>query len=105
LSGTAAELSGHYPGWRPNPASPLLAACQAVYREKFGEESATQVIHAGLECGIIGGKYPGMDMVSFGPTIHGAHAPGEKVEVRSVENCWRLLSAILAAICEKRLLP
>ena len=57
-----------------------------------------QVIHAGLECGLIGGKYPDMDMVSFGPTIHGAHAPGERVEVASVERCWRLLVAILAAL-------
>ncbi len=96
LSGTVAEQSGHYPGWAPNPGSPLLSLCQAVYRDTFGSESTTQVIHAGLECAIIGGKYPGMDMVSFGPTIHGAHAPGESVEVQSVERCWRLLRAILA---------
>ena len=98
LSGTVAEQVGHYPGWAPNPASPLLAVCQSVFRETFGGESKTQVIHAGLECGIIGGKYPGLDMVSFGPTIHGAHAPGEAVEVASVERCWRLLKAILAVI-------
>ena len=98
LSGTLAEQAGHYPGWAPNPASPLLAVCQSVFRETFGGESKTQVIHAGLECGIIGGKYPELDMVSFGPTIHGAHAPGETVEVESVERCWRLLKAILAAI-------
>ena len=96
LSGTIAELSGHYPGWTPNPGSPLLALCQSVFYAAFGSEATTQVIHAGLECGIIGGKYPGMDMVSFGPTIHGAHAPGEAVEVLSVELCWRLLKAILA---------
>lgn len=98
LSATAAEQSGHYPGWAPNPASPLLAVCQSVFCDTFGAESRTQVIHAGLECGIIGGKYPGLDMVSFGPTIHGAHAPGEAVDVASVERCWRLLKAILAAI-------
>jgi dipeptidase D len=98
LSNTPAEQSGYYPGWRPNPASPLLAVCQAAYRQSFGAESTTQVIHAGLECGIIGGKYPDLDMVSFGPTIHGAHAPGETVEVASVERCWRLLKAILADI-------
>ena len=56
------------------------------------------MIHAGLECGIIGGKYPGLDMVSFGPTIRGPHAPGESVQVQSVEHCWHLLKAILAAI-------
>lgn len=98
LSGTLAEQSGPYPGWRPNPASPLLATCQSVYRQTFGDESGTQVIHAGLECGLIGGKYPGMDMVSFGPTIHGAHAPGEAVEVQSVAHCWRLLTAVLATL-------
>lgn len=98
LSGVTATQSGHYPGWQPNPGSPLLALCQSVYRASFGGESSIQVIHAGLECGIIGGKYPGLDMVSFGPTIRGAHAPGEAVEVQSVEKCWRLLTAILAAI-------
>lgn len=97
LSDTSAELSGHYPGWKPNPASPLLALCREVFRQEFGGEATTQVIHAGLECGLIGGKYPGMDMVSFGPTIRGAHAPGEAVEVASVGDCWRLLQAVLAA--------
>lgn len=98
LSAVVAIQSGHYPGWRPNPDSPLLALCQSVYRASFGSESTTQVIHAGLECGIIGGKYPALDMVSFGPTIRGPHAPGESVQVQSVERCWHLLKAILAAI-------
>jgi dipeptidase D len=98
LSGIAATPSGHYPGWQPNPGSKLLALCRSVYRESFGAESSIQVIHAGLECGIIGGKYPGLDMVSFGPTIRGAHAPGESVEVQSVAQCWRLLKDILMAI-------
>ncbi len=98
LSGTKAEKSGYYPGWAPNPASPLLALCQSVYRAEFAAESTVQVIHAGLECGIIGAKYPGLDIVSFGPTIRGAHAPGESVEVASVGRCWHLLRSILAAI-------
>ena len=98
LSGTLVEQAGYYPGWTPNPASPLLGVCQSAFRQTFGAESKTQVVHAGLECGIIGGKYPDLDMVSFGPTIHGAHAPGESVEVQSVERCWQLLKAILAAI-------
>jgi dipeptidase D len=98
LSGTPAEKSGYYPGWAPNPASPLLAVCQAVYRREFAADSSVQVIHAGLECGIIGAKYPGLDIVSFGPTIRGAHAPGESVEVASVGRCWHLLKAILAAV-------
>jgi dipeptidase D len=98
LSGTHVEKEGFYPGWAPNPASPLLKVCQAVYRRDFGADSKVQVVHAGLECGIIGAKYPGMDTVSFGPTIRGAHAPGERVEIASVDKCWRLLTAILAAL-------
>jgi len=72
--------------------------CQQVYRREFAAESSVQVIHAGLECGIIGAKYPSLDIVSFGPTIRGAHAPGEAVEVAAVERCWHLLQAILAAV-------
>ncbi|KXB32682.1 aminoacyl-histidine dipeptidase [Dechloromonas denitrificans] len=98
LSGTKAEKAGYYPGWAPNPESPLLALCQSVYRTEFAADSTVQVIHAGLECGIIGAKYPGLDIVSFGPTIRGAHAPGESVEVASVGRCWHLLQSILAAV-------
>ena len=98
LSGTAAELSGHYPGWAPNPASPLLARCQRVFARDFGQASCVKVIHAGLECGILGASHPGMDIVSFGPTIRGAHAPGERVEVASVDKAWQLLRAILTDI-------
>jgi dipeptidase D len=97
LSGTPVEKTGYYPGWAPNPDSPLLALCQEVYRREFNAESSVQVIHAGLECGIIGAKYPGLDIVSFGPTIRGAHAPGEAVDIASVGRCWHLLRAILAA--------
>ncbi len=98
LSGTMAEKAGYYPGWAPNPASRLLALCQSVYRREFKGESSVQVIHAGLECGIIGAKYPGLDIVSFGPTIRGAHAPGESVDILSVDRSWRLLRAILAEV-------
>ena len=98
LSGMCVEQSGYYPGWTPNPASPLLAVCQRAFRETFGIDATTQVVHAGLECGLIAGKYPDMEMISFGPTIHDAHAPGESVEVQSVAQCWRLLKAILSAI-------
>lgn len=98
LSDSLVEKEGFYPGWAPNPDSQLLKLCQLVYRRDFGADSKVQVIHAGLECGIIGDKYPGMDIVSFGPTIRGAHAPGERVEVASVEKCWNLLRAILAEL-------
>ena len=98
LIGADCAASDGYPGWTPDPDSPLLALAQRVYAREFGAEAALQVIHAGLECGIIGAKYPGLDMISFGPTIHGAHAPGERVEVASVEQSWKLLTALLAAL-------
>ena len=96
--GIQARLSGEYPGWKPNPSSRLLALCQAVYRETFHADSRVQVIHAGLECGIIGAKYPGLDTVSFGPTIRGAHAPGERVEIASVASCYQLLRSLLERV-------
>ena len=92
------SIEGHYPGWTPNPQSPLLALCQRVYRNEFGTDPRIQVIHAGLECGIIGAKYPGLDTVSFGPTIRSAHAPGERVDIVSVAQTWHLLRSILMAI-------
>lgn len=99
-AGATVTVDGHYPGWTPNPQSHLLAQCQAVYRKTVGEDSRLQVIHAGLECGIINAKYPGMDAVSFGPTIRGAHAPGERVEIASVERCWTLLRALITALAQ-----
>jgi dipeptidase D len=98
LAGIDARATGHAPGWRPNPDSALLALVREVYRQTFGGEAAIQVIHAGLECGLFAATWPEMDIISFGPTIHGAHAPGERVEIASVEKAWRLLGAILAAI-------
>ncbi len=92
------ELTGDYPGWAPNPASKLLALAQAVYGREFGGTAAVKVIHAGLECGIIGARHPGLDILSFGPDIRGAHAPGERVRVESVAQAWRLLTALLAAV-------
>lgn len=98
LIGADARKLGTYPGWQPDPESPLLALCQAVYAREFGTAAGVRVIHAGLECGIIGAKYPDMDMISFGPDIRGAHAPGERVEIASVQRCWQLLCSILAAV-------
>ena len=98
LIGADCALTDGYSGWKPNPDSPLLALARQVYARQFGGEAEVKVIHAGLECGIIGAKYPGLDMVSFGPTIRGAHAPGERVEIKTVEQSWQLLTALLAAI-------
>ncbi|QND84913.1 Cytosol nonspecific dipeptidase [Chromobacterium vaccinii] len=98
LAAFKVEMEGGYPGWAPNPGSKLLALFKDVYRKEFGGEAEVQVIHAGLECGILGSKYPNLDMVSFGPNIRGAHAPGERVEVESVGKAWQLLQAVLKAI-------
>ncbi|GHD63254.1 aminoacyl-histidine dipeptidase [Jeongeupia chitinilytica] len=97
LAGAVVIDSGEYPGWAPDTASPALALLQRVYRDRFGGELAVEVIHAGLECGLIAAKYPDMDMVSFGPTIRGAHSPDERVEIASVEQFWSLLKAAVAA--------
>src|SRR5512146_2131804 len=91
---------GAYPGWTPNPSSNLLALSQQVYTEQFGESASLQVIHAGLECGLLAASHPQLDMISFGPDIRGAHAPGEKVEVESVARCWTLLKAVLQALAK-----
>lgn len=93
--GLHAWKDGAYPGWTPNPASPLLELCQQVYRKEFGQPASLQVIHAGLECGLLAASHPQLDMISFGPDIRGAHAPGESVEIASVGRCWQLLKAVL----------
>lgn len=102
LAGCKVETSGRYPGWTPDPDSPLLQLGLEVYRRKFGQEAAVKVIHAGLECGLLGSKYPGMDMLSFGPTIRGAHSPDERVDVATVLQFWELLKAILSATPERK---
>ena len=99
--GLRAYKDGAYPGWTPNPASPLLALCQQVYEAQFGVPASLQVIHAGLECGLLAASHPHLDMISFGPDIRGAHAPGEKVEIGSVERCWLLLQSVLRALARQ----
>lgn len=87
-----------YSGWKPNPDSPLLRLSKEIYRKLFGEEPAVGAIHAGLETGVIGSKYPGMDMISIGPTIENAHSPGEKVDIESAKKFWKYLVALVEAI-------
>lgn len=98
--GLRAWKDGAYPGWTPNPHSPLVALCQRVYTDEFGQPASLQVIHAGLECGLLAASHPHLDMISFGPDIRGAHAPGERVEIASVARCWRLLQAVLKGLAE-----
>jgi dipeptidase D len=93
-----AWTDGAYPGWTPNPSSDLLALSQKVYVNQFGKPASLQVIHAGLECGLLAASHPHLNMISFGPDIRGAHAPGESVQIESVAHCWQLLKAILTAL-------
>ena len=98
LGGFSVELSGEYPGWKPNPDSQILKVLSRRYEALFGEIPDVVACHAGLECGILGQNYPEMDMISFGPTIKGAHSPDERVEISSVQKFWKYLLDILAHI-------
>lgn len=97
-AGTRAILHEGYPGWEPNPHSRLLLTAESVYNELFGRAAEVQVIHAGLECGIIAAKAPGMEAISFGPRIEGAHTPEERVHISSVGDTWKLLLQLLDAL-------
>ena len=88
LIGGEVSLDGDYPGWTPLPESTLLTTMRDLYREEFGEEPHVNACHAGLECGLIGEKVPGMEMISFGPNITGAHSPDEQVQISSVQKFW-----------------
>jgi dipeptidase D len=92
------ELTPLVSGWTPNPDSAALKCLQQAYQSAFKIEPNLKVIHAGLECGIIAEHYPDLQMVSFGPDIQGAHAPGERVKVETVEKCWKLLVTALESI-------
>lgn len=100
-AGYEVTLSGEYPGWNPNPDSEILRLMLGRYRTLFKEEPKVVACHAGLECGILGATYPGMDMISFGPTIKGAHSPDERVQVSSVAKFWLLLCDLLKHIPPK----
>lgn len=90
-AGGKAYSSGDYPGWKPNVDSAILQAMKDVYNNKYGRVPEVKVIHAGLECGILGGAYPNWDMISFGPTIRHPHSPDEKVNVDTVKLFWEFL--------------
>ncbi len=98
MAGMKVEYSGQYGAWQPNFDSPIAATMVDVYRKTFGEEAEVQVCHAGLECSIIGGVYPNMDLVSFGPTLRSPHTPDERCLIPSVEKFWVFLKALLREI-------
>ena len=98
LAGAEVEFSGAYPGWKPNLKSTLLKTMKETYIKEFGSEPRVVIIHAGLECGIIGAKYEGMEMISFGPTIEHPHSPDERVNIATVQKFYRLVKAALKAL-------
>ncbi len=88
-------FEGGYPGWKPNPDSAILKEMQEIYEKMYGKTPEIMAIHAGLECGILGSKYPNWDMISFGPTLQSPHSPDERVHIASVDKFWEYLKETL----------
>lgn len=101
LAGYQVTLSGSYPGWAPNMASPILKVLDSLYEKMNGKKAKVAACHAGLECGILGQNYPEMDMISFGPTIKGAHSPDERASISSTRKYWAFVLEILKNIPKK----
>ena len=95
MAGMKIETSGSYGGWDPNPDSPLLAKLLEIYKKQNGEDGIVQIDHAGLECSIILGKYPHLDVVSLGPTMLSPHTTSERAQISTVAPFWELLKAAL----------
>jgi|WetSurMetagenome_2_1015567.scaffolds.fasta_scaffold82241_1 dipeptidase D len=95
LGGAVVETNDGYPGWKPNMDSPILSLAKSAYRSLYGKAPEVKAIHAGLECGVLGERIPGMDMLSFGPTLEGVHSPDEKIYIDTVEKFWNFLLEIL----------
>jgi dipeptidase D len=98
LAGFAVEHSGSYPGWKPEPHSELVEKLQSAHEKLFGRPAQLIAMHAGLECGVIGEKYPGMQMISFGPTIVDPHSPHERVQISTVDDFWKFLKLVLESL-------
>ena len=101
LMGCEVEFSGSYPGWTPNSESEILDVLVSIYEKQNGEKPKVVACHAGLECGILGTNYPDMNMISFGPSIHGAHSPDERASISSSQKFWKYVLEILANIPAK----
>ena len=98
LAGATVTHSDGYPGWAPNPESDILKISVDSYRRLFNTEPIVRSIHAGLECGLFLEKYPDLDMISIGPTIKGAHSPGERINIETTEKFWKHLVDILEKV-------
>ncbi|NOY28353.1 MAG: aminoacyl-histidine dipeptidase [Oligoflexia bacterium] len=102
LAGAAPHTGDGYPPWPPDMDSPLLARCRRIYKARFGKEPVVEIIHAGLECGLIGDRIPDMDMISLGPTIRSPHSPDERLLIPTVGMVWDFLVAIMAELAAER---
>ena len=102
MAGMKTEFTAPYGGWDPNPASEILNLLKAIYKEQNGQEATVQADHAGLECSVILSKYPGMDVVSMGPTLLSPHTTSERAQVATVEPFWKLLTTALERVPEKK---
>jgi len=98
LAGFESEQNTGYPGWKPDPHSDIVRVLQRAHKKVFGDEGKLIAMHAGLECGVIGEKYPGMQMISFGPTIVDPHSPNERVQISTVDTFWKLLRTALEEV-------
>jgi len=98
MAGADVQEGDAYPGWKPNLDSPLLKTVSGVYHEMLGKEPARKAIHAGLETGVIGEKFPGMDMVSIGPDIKYPHSPDERVSIPSVATFYKVVLKVLESV-------
>ena len=101
IAGSRIEFTGSYPGWKPDLNSPIMKTMERVYEKMYRKKPEIKAVHAGLECGIIGGVFPGLDMISFGPTIRHPHSPDEKVHIGSVGKFWDFLAETLKNIPER----
>lgn len=101
MAGFEVELSGAYPGWAPNMESPILKVLDELYQKMNPDKPDIAACHAGLECGILGKNYPEMDMISFGPTIRGAHSPDERASISSAQKYWKFVLEVLKNVPEK----
>lgn len=101
MAGMKVTFSGEYQGWDPNPDSEMIKVMADIYKREFGNEATVSVVHAGLECSVILSKYPGLDIVSFGPTLQHPHTPQERCEISTMPKFWQLLKCALEEVPEK----
>ena len=101
LAGAVVTVGEGYPGWKMNPKSEILRIAVETYKQLFNKEPRVLGIHAGLECGLFSEKYPGLDMISFGPTLRGVHSPDERLLIPTVQMVWDHILAILKKIPTK----